>query len=165
MRTNIQFILKIVKTNQKSGTNHNVLRDCATLLQFIIKLGTFAYLLVGFAFYTLPLLIYFYTNETSYILYTFAPLLDENTYVGYISLYIYHGSLVILAINGSIASDFLFSFMVINYWPITKIFHFEIQALNRTLLRFNQEKYAIQRKIQLRNILLQHQDIVKYTNY
>lgn len=109
----------------------------------------------------IPLVSIIFTGEWAFIVYTFIPGIDEQTMVGRIVNTSYHILVCIMTYIGNSGCDLLLMILVLNLWPISRVFQCAVEDLNRTLESVtisDRVKKAMAKK-QLRNILLMHKDI------
>lgn len=95
--------------------------------------------------------------------YTFVPGLDETTLNGYILLTIWQSFGPYIGFVGHCATDLTFLLLVLHLWPMTKMFAREVTDLNAILKSAGSADQILLKRMQLRNVILMHKDLHKYT--
>lgn len=148
----------IFNTMETVKINPKIFRKCTTYVIIVLKTMAFLYNSTALMFLFLPTLLYFWMNETQYILPFFVPLADENTFVGYCVTCVVHILIIILAVMGTIGTDFFLVSASINAYGLVEGFQIELNRLMESTKKA--ENISVDEiKLRIRNIILMHMDI------
>lgn len=117
------------------------------------------YILSACSFFPYPIYKYVYFNEIVPLTTIYIPFLDENTSNGFIVVTIYHLLCMIYSVIGSASLDFTLIMIAVNVPVMGNILNDDIQALNELVASDEPDPTII--KTRLKNIFLQHQEIVE----
>lgn len=145
-------VMETVKINKK------IFRKCSTYIILVLKTMAFLYNSTAVMFLCLPTVLYFWTNETQYILPFFVPLADENTFEGYCVICVVQILMICLAVFGTIGTDFWFFCASTNTYGLAEGFRIELNRLTE-LTKPHQKMENAEIKLFVRNIVLMHMDI------
>lgn len=157
----VDKLVDIFKSNEKnlSYKRQKLIQQFITITEYIFKIGMTLYILSTSFYAVYPTYKYVYFNEIVPLITLYVPFLDENTITGFAYLTIYHLTIIISALMASACADFIFPMIAVNVLLMGNIIDDDIQTLNELLASDRPDPVMI--KIRLKNIFLQHQEIIE----
>lgn len=151
--------VEIYAANSKDASprRQKLIQIFAILTEITLVGGFTIYFLAAMVYLINPIYSYYFKNELVPIYPFYFPLFDENTISGYLALLAFHLTILVIAISGTGAVDFMFTAMFVNYLLLSYIFSDNVRELNEILNEKKLNSLLIRAK--LKNILLMHRDI------
>lgn len=159
LRWMVNYLLKVYKANidTKPANRRELFDTFSTYTELSFKIGLFLYFLSILSYFVYPIYMYVFESKIVTIIPSYIPGVNENTYGGYAVLSIYHIVLLVLALFGTTASDFLYVMLIINTPVLAVLLSYEVTELNHILTQKKIDENDMKHRVQ--NIILMHREI------
>lgn len=157
----INYVHDIYKTNAatKCRQRAELFNRFAFYTEIIFKIGFVLYFLSILSYFVYPFYMYLFKREVVALIPTYAPGINEKSFVGFATLTCYHLLLMVLAVIAVAACDLLFTMLIANVPVMANLIAMEVRELNEILTRERVDELSV--KYKLRNLFLMHREMTQ----
>lgn len=132
--------------------------------QFVLIVKIFSMFLVfmGLLVAPTPFVVYAIFGHWEPLALVYMPFVDENTFIGFWTLYVYHLMTAALTVLGFICADLVLGILIVHYIPMVLVFQQHVVQFNEIITKntkFGETKEAF---AFFANIIMLHKDLVRY---
>lgn len=157
----LRFVQNLYKIHVKTESAERIqyFDKFAMCTEYLFIVMTTLYLLSVFTFFPYPVYMYFFEHTVVTIIPVYLPYIDHTQFMGYCMLSAFHIILFIFATLGILACDFFMAIVIVSTLIFAKLTSLDLEQID---LDLQQKSNGLIVKGRLRNVLLMHQEMIKY---
>lgn len=147
--------------NDASSASYNLVLRFAKQFALVVKLFSALLFVMGIVVALSPFLLYALFGTWEPLALVYMPFVDENTFIGFWALYVYHLMTVALCVIGFISADLLLGLFTLHYVPMVLVFEHHVVQFNEVITK--NLKLAETREAHefFGNIIVMHKELMR----